>query len=80
MMKYCLEKKKKDNFFDDEGKLVWINEDLVINFGKYKGHSLKVLVLDERSYLEWVVCQDFTDDVKKAIRDSLSGTFPKRET
>ena len=67
--------------FDGEGKLKWIAGDVVINFGKSKGKSLKLLAATEdgRGMLGWILRQDFGNDVKTAVRNALAGRFPTRE-
>ncbi|MBY0597726.1 ERF family protein [Bacillus bingmayongensis] len=42
--------------------------DIVINFGKNKGKTLRDIFKEDKSYLEWLVKQDKTDDrIKTAI-------------
>jgi len=66
--------------FDAEGKLKWIGDEVVINFGKSRGKSLRALAGsdDGRGMLGWVLRQDFGDDVKTAVRNALAGRFPTR--
>ncbi|OED37222.1 hypothetical protein AB834_02015 [PVC group bacterium (ex Bugula neritina AB1)] len=77
VVEFC-QSKKRGNSFDQEGRLLWVKSELVINFGKHKGTSLRELAKGEKSYLEWIVTQDFSEDVKGAILQSLEGKCPKR--
>ena len=66
--------------FDAEGKLKWIGDDVVINFGKSRGKALRALAGSEdgRGMLGWMLRQDFGEDVKTAVRNALAGRFPTR--
>jgi len=66
--------------FDPEGKLKWIGEDVVLNFGKARGKSLRELSGGDRGLLEWILRSDFSDEIKTAVRNALAGRFPVRET
>jgi DNA polymerase-3 subunit epsilon len=67
--------------FDAEGKLKWIGEEVVINFGKSRGKSLRALAAGEdgRGLLGWILQKDFGADVKTAVRNALAGRFPTRD-
>lgn len=80
LVKYCREKQIKGNAFDKDGRLAWVKDELAINFGKHKGTTLKSLVKTERGYLEWIVSQDFNDDVKNAIKNALQGDFLQKKS
>jgi len=68
------------NAFDTEGKLKWIGDEVVLNFGKSRGKALRALSATEdgRGLLGWILRQDFGDDVKTAVRNALAGRFPTR--
>ena len=66
--------------FDPEGKLKWIGDDVVLNFGKSKGRSLRELSGGDRGLLEWILRSDFSDEIKTAVRNALAGRFPVRES
>ncbi|MGH7724876.1 MAG: 3'-5' exonuclease [Candidatus Eiseniibacteriota bacterium] len=67
--------------YDADGKLKWIGDDVVINFGKSRGRSLKDLSRDEdgRGLLTWILRHDFGEEVKRAARNALEGRYPVRE-
>jgi DNA polymerase-3 subunit epsilon len=64
--------------FDGEGKLKWIAGDVVINFGKSKGKSLRDLAARDRGMLEWILRGDFSEEVRGCVRNALAGRFPVR--
>ena len=66
------------SYFDKERKFCWWNGELYPMFGKYgRKTSLKEIVSRDKSYVEWMLNTDFTDDVKNMLRSALKGIFPK---
>ena len=63
------------SFIDREGKLKWLDKEVVIGFGQKSGMSLKTLANTESSYLKWILRGDFNEEVKKIVRDALEGRF-----
>ena len=42
------------NYVDPEGKFIWVDSEVVCNFGKkYKGRKLRDIVVEDPSYLSW---------------------------
>ena len=66
------------NRIDADGKLVWRDGVATVAFGAQAGTSLADLAADDRSFLEWVLRKDFSDEVKAIVRDALAGRFPVR--
>lgn len=65
-------------YFDRERKFRWWNGSLYPVFGKFaRKKSIKEIAEKEPSYLKWILEQDFTDDVKKMIKEALDGRFPE---
>lgn len=75
---YCQELGLRGNSFESSGRLAWVSGEVSINFGKNKGRSLKELAKVDRGYLEWVISQDFSEEVKQTIREALTGKFPQK--
>ncbi len=67
---------KDPDWLDDEGKLVWKGNNVIIAFGKHRGTSLRQLARVDRNYLEWIMNGNFTPSVKTVIKDALEGIFP----
>ncbi len=62
---------------DRNGYLRWIKGQLCINFGKKKGQSLKRLMMNEPSYLRWILKGDFDTQVRMIVKDLLdNGRLP----
>ena len=63
---------------DADGKLVWREGLATVTFGAQAGTSLEDLAANDRSFLEWILRKDFSDEVKAICRDALAGRFPVR--
>jgi DNA polymerase-3 subunit epsilon len=69
-------------YVDRKRKFLWDDQgEAEFTFGKYQGQSLNKVVTDQRgrSYLEWMLTSDFSEEVKGILRDALDGAFPKKE-
>jgi len=63
------------NWVDKDGKLIRINDEIAINFGKkYKGMLVKEVAETEPDYIEWIMRADFSEEVKDIIREAISGS------
>jgi DNA polymerase III subunit epsilon len=68
---YCVD--RQPNWFDDDGKIQWVDGVACIMFGKHSGTPLAKLELD---YMRWMLSKDFSPDVKQIIREAAAGRFP----
>ncbi len=66
------------DWIDDDGKLVWKDGVATVAFGSGGGRSLADLAATDRGFLEWVLRKDFSEQVKRIVRDALEGRFPER--
>ena len=66
-----------ENFIDSEGKLVWVKDEAVLNFGKYEGRLLREIVAKHPDYLEWIIRKDFSAEVKGIAMKAMEGEFPE---
>ena len=66
-----------ENFIDSEGKLGWMKDEAVLNFGKYEGRLLKEIVAEHPDYLEWIIRKDFSAEVKGIAMKAMEGEFPE---
>ena len=66
------------NRIDADGKLVWRDGVATIAFGQQAGTSLAELAVSDRSFLEWILRKDFSDEVKAIVEDALAGRFRVR--
>ena len=67
------------NRIDADGKLLWQDDVATVAFGAQAGTSLVDLAANDRSFLEWVLRKDFSEEVKAIVRDALEGRFPVRD-
>lgn len=61
---------------DSTGKLIWVGNDVVINFGRRKGQALRVIVQNEKSFVRWLLNADFPPDVKDIVEKASRGVYP----
>lgn len=59
------------NAYDAEGKLIFVDGELTINFGKNRGKKLQTLSMEDPGYLEWILHGSFSENVKEAVRQAL---------
>ncbi|MBI1857657.1 MAG: 3'-5' exonuclease, partial [Candidatus Melainabacteria bacterium] len=74
---YCLG--KESDSIDRDGKFKWHNSDVVINFGKHTGKTLKYLVENEQDYLEWIMQGNFSKEIKDLIANAIQGNYPTQK-
>jgi len=68
------------NYVDPEGKFVWVDSEVVCNFGKkHRGRKLRDIVEEDPSYLSWIASADFSPEVIKIANKALDGQFPEIE-
>ncbi|MBU4200535.1 MAG: 3'-5' exonuclease [Verrucomicrobia bacterium] len=62
---------------DRNGRLKWVNGELVINFGaQYIGQKLRDLAQNNTKFLKWILKSDFPSDTKRIVSDALEGRWP----
>jgi DNA polymerase-3 subunit epsilon len=70
-------------YVDLKRKFVWNDQGRAeFTFGKYKGQTLNAVAADQRgrSYLEWMLGSNFSEEVKGILRDALGGAFPRKDS
>ena len=65
---------------DRAGRLKWAKGDVVFNFGKFQGQSLRDTVVNDPNFITWLLRSDFPDDTKQIVRDAVSGKYPEPPT
>ena len=63
---------------DRTRRFKWSGNDVVVNFGKNAGRTLRDLAENEPGFLRWIIKNDFPDDVKEIASNALCGKFPER--
>lgn len=46
--------------------------DIVFNFGKYTGHSVKKILSEDKNYYFWILNKDFSVQVKNKVREIMN--------
>lgn len=69
---------KDPSWVDSTGKFKWSGQEVVVNFGKNRGTTLKQLAIDNPSFLKWLMREDFAEDAKQIASDALVGKFPSK--
>ncbi len=70
--------KQRTDFYDVGRRFRWWNGELYMMFGKYaRKEHLKTIAQKDRKYLEWILTQNFSDDIKDLIEGALEGHFPQ---
>ena len=67
----------RENYLDVVGKFVWLGEEAAFNFGKHSGRLLREIAGEYPDYLEWMLRQDFSPEVRDTVIRALEGEFPK---
>lgn len=71
---YC--SRTQPGWVDRAGRLKWANNEVVLNFSKKKGTSLKYLIENEPSFIKWMLRSDFPRDVIGIVERALEGEWP----
>ncbi len=68
-----------ENHIDDEGRFTLSDEgDPIINFGRYRGHTLYDLSEADPNYLRWIAGDDsFTEQQRRIAADAAEGIMPE---
>lgn len=62
---------------DRTGRLKWAKGEVVFNFGKFQGQSLRDTVVNDPNFITWLLRSDFPNDTKQIVRDAVNGVFPE---
>lgn len=64
---------------DRSRRFKWNGDEVMVNFGKYAGRSLRDIAENEPGFLRWIIKSDFPDDVRSIAEKALVGIFPERK-
>ena len=73
---YC--EQSDPDAYDRARRFRWCGDELVVNFGKHAGRTLRDLAQNDPGFLRWILRGDFADDVKCVASNALIGKFPER--
>ena len=74
---YCDE--NEPDMVDRTRRFRWMGDEVVVNFGKYAGRSLKDIAENEPGFLRWIMRSDFPEEVQKIASDALMGKYPRKK-
>jgi DNA polymerase-3 subunit epsilon len=60
-----------DRDLDPEGKIRLVSGEPTVNFGRYRGRTLREMGREDPSFLEWILQEDFSRPVKEIVRTFL---------
>lgn len=69
---------REPDWVDRTGRLKWDGDEILINFGKKKGKSLRELVKTDPNYLKWIIRSEFPRDMQEVVRNAIDGIMPVR--
>lgn len=72
---YC--SPRRPDWVDRQGKLRWLNREVVLNFGQKKGTPLRTLIEKDSGFIKWMLRSDFPADTRDIIQNAIDGTWPE---
>jgi DNA polymerase-3 subunit epsilon len=63
--------RRNPDWIDDEGRLIQSEQGPLIAFGKYNGRTLYDLAAEDPDYLQWILSNDFSQEVRNLVADAL---------
>lgn len=79
LAEFCID--RDERYLDQERKLMWRGQDVVVNFGKHRGRPLRDLVEKDLGYIAWLMKPDrqFKRDFFEIIKNATDGIYPVRK-
>jgi DNA polymerase-3 subunit epsilon len=71
---YC--SPRNPDWADRAGRLRWQDGEIVLNFGKRQGESLRRLLREDPGFVNWMLRSDFPGDTKTILRQAMEGKWP----
>ncbi len=69
-------RRDEEDYVDSQGKFIWVEDEVVCNFGRHKGQLLREIAIDNPDFLEWIARKDFSPEVKAIVIKALKNEFP----
>jgi len=66
---YCND--RNPDWVDKTGRLRWQNRDIVLNFGRKRGESLRTLARQDPGFIRWLLNSDFPRDMQEIVRKGI---------
>lgn len=74
--KFC--NQRDPDLLDSQGRFKWSGDEVIVNFGKNYGRTLRNITLEDPGFLRWILRSDFPEEVKTIASNALAGKFPER--
>ncbi len=71
---YC--NPQNPDWADRTGRLKWEDGQILINFGKNKGKSIRTLIEKDTGFINWLLKSDFPADTREIIINAQKGIWP----
>lgn len=71
---YC--NPRAPDWVDSAGKLRWVNGEIVLNFSRKKGETLRNLIATDKGFVKWMLRGDFPRDLQDIVRKAMEGDWP----
>jgi DNA polymerase-3 subunit epsilon len=71
---YC--NPRDSRWVDRSGRLKWVNNEVVLNFGRKKGTRLRDVVENDPNFIKWMLRSDFPRDVRTIVEKACAGEWP----
>jgi len=68
---------REPGWVDRNGKLKWDNGEVVLNFSRKKGESLRYLIENDPGFLKWILKGDFPRDMQEVVKNAMRGKWPE---
>lgn len=63
-----------ENAVDRFGKLIWVDDEPAISFGKYTGKTLRQIIKEDKSYIGWLLAKaNLPKDTIKILENAMMG-------
>ena len=70
--------RREPSWLDDDGRLLWRDGSLCLNFGKHRGRAVADVVTDDPEYLRWLIAEaSLSRVVQDALRAASEGSAPQ---
>jgi len=73
--KFC--NPRAPDWVDRTGRLKWVNNEIVLNFGKKKDQPLRNLIEEDPSFIKWLLRSEFPRDMQEIVKNAMDGKWPK---
>jgi len=72
--KYC--NPTEPDWVDRTGKFKWENGEVVLNFSRKKGESLRYLIKNDPDFIKWMMRGSFPRDMQEILQNACAGKWP----